>query len=126
MRASILIVESETSVRCLLELGLARAGYAVQSARSEDHALQICRYGSVDLMLADVGWPPTGHDLARTVAMQCPRIKVVLMAAWHSDCENCPYLSRCPIIAKPFYMQTVIAKIAETLAAPAIELGGAS
>lgn len=92
MLANILIVESEPRVRKLPQRALERVGYAVQGVGTNVEALRLCRTGTVDLVLADVGLPATGHELARTVAIQCPRTRVVLMAAWYSECEDWPYV----------------------------------
>lgn len=126
MLANILIVESEPSVRKLLQRALERVGYAVQGVGTDVEALRLCRTGPVDLVLADVGLPATGHELARTVAMQCPRTRVVLMAARYSECDDCPYVSQCRTIAKPFQMESVVATIGEVLAAPLQGTRGAS
>ena len=118
--ATVLIVDSEATIRKLLGLALAKAGYEVRAASRPDEALKILSDNRIDLVLADVGWPEmSGHDLARTVAVRCPLTRVVLMSGWHSDCEDCPYVSRCKTIRKPFKVEDVLTEIAASLAKPA-------
>jgi DNA-binding NtrC family response regulator len=116
--ARILVVDREVAIRRLLQSALTRAGYEVRTASGLEVALKACRAGPVDLVLADAGWSMDGHDLARQVAEECPGTRVVLMAAWLSECEKCPYAPQCPVVGKPFTVNQVLSVVAETLATP--------
>ena len=116
MAAKVLVVEGEKLVRRFLDRALTRAGYDVQATSSPEEAIKICRALSIDLVLADAGWEkPNGHDLARWVAVERPNTRVLLMAAWESECEQCPYAPMCGLIQKPFHKGQVLASVADAL-----------
>ena len=119
MPQTVLVVDRESSIRKLLRSAFVKAGYHIQGAAEPEDALRLCWTENIDLVLADVGWSPaTGHELARSVATQYPRIRVVLMAAWGSECDWCPYRSQCKVISKPFGMDEALAAVRDALAAP--------
>lgn len=119
MTPEILIVETEESLRRFIARVLSHAGYHVHTAVSHVEAMDICRKLQIDLVLSDVGWQTTAaHDLARWIAVERPATRVLLMAAWESDCERCPYTSGCSVLQKPFEASVLRAKVAESLSAP--------
>ena len=115
---TVLVGDRESSICKLLRSALVKAGYHVHGAAEPEDALRLCRTEHIDLVLADVGWAPaTGHELARSVATQYPCIRVVLMAAWGSECDCCPYRSQCKVISKPFGMDEALVAVRDALAA---------
>jgi hypothetical protein len=59
-----------------------------------------------------------GHELARRIAVLCPGTRVVLVSGFDPGCEKCPFVPGCPVIPKPFDVKSLVALVAETLAAP--------
>jgi len=116
MAATILVVDAEASIRRLLQLTLARAGYDAKTARTHEEAQRICTTSGVDLVLADVGARADGHELARWVAAECPKIRVLLMAGWSVECDDCPFSPSCDLITKPFRTDRLLAAVERALA----------
>jgi two-component system, NarL family, nitrate/nitrite response regulator NarL len=48
---------------------------------SADEALEIARSVPVDLMLLDVSMPGSGLEAARSIAKECPAIRVVMLSS---------------------------------------------
>jgi PAS domain S-box-containing protein len=122
--ARILVVDDDEGVRNLLRATLVRAGYDVWTARGAEEALAL--FGSsesFDLVLSDVSMPVIdGHDLARQVAVLCPRTRIILISGSDPGCDDCPYVARCTVIPKPFDLSHVVSLVADSLASSAREL----
>jgi len=114
---TILLVEDEPFVCDVSAEVLQLAGYRVIVAQSADDALQLCRgLEPIDLLLADIILPGmSGRDLARTVASFHPRVRILLMSGYAHQFlhEQSGEYSQC--LAKPFSMQTLLAKVREAL-----------
>ncbi len=106
--ASVLVVDDEEHVRCLVVTVLSNAGYDVLHAGSAAAALALAleRPGMIDLLLCDVLMPGVnGPDLARTLIAQGRVRRVMFMsgypgAALESDLGD---LSRVALVHKPFH-----------------------
>ena len=118
--ARVLIVDQEDQIRKLLRVLLVRAGYEVHAAKTPKKAMALClSAGPFDLVLSDVLMPEMdGHELARWVAGQSPKSRVILMSEYDYTCNSCPYASRCRLIVKPFHPKQVLATIALALGPP--------
>jgi two-component system, cell cycle sensor histidine kinase and response regulator CckA len=84
-RTTILVVDDEEGVRALLRRQLASAGHTVLEAGSGPEALGLVRqHGErLGLVLADVVMPAmNGTELAAHLAIEFPRLPVVLMSAY--------------------------------------------
>jgi two-component system, NarL family, nitrate/nitrite response regulator NarL len=53
----------------------------VSEGGSASEALEIARYGNVDLMLLDVSMPGSGLEAARLIGKECPGIRVVMLSS---------------------------------------------
>lgn len=77
----ILIVDDERSVRLLLEMTLANAGYHVKSAASGDEALDAAAAEKFHLVITDINMP--GRDGIETILMlrgRQPGLKIIAIS----------------------------------------------
>ena len=113
-----MIVDDEPQILRLLTAVLTRAGHEIHTSDSTRDAFQLCiSPAAFDLVLSNVDMPGvTGHDLARWLAARHPAIRVMLMSAFDSDCNECPYLERCVLIRKPFAPGEVVKQVTAALA----------
>lgn len=108
----ILIVDDEPSIRAFLQIVLARAGHDVVTVNGGREAVNACLAQQFDVLLSDVTMPAMdGHELARRVAVLCPRARAVLMSGYASPCDNCPHSRRCVLLPKPFGISDVLSAI---------------
>lgn len=80
---TILVVEPDSTVRAIATRELAQAGFAPVPAKGWVEALDAVRSqgGKVDLLLIDVGIPPTDSlELAARIRRLCPAIKTLFMS----------------------------------------------
>jgi DNA-binding NtrC family response regulator len=119
----ILVVDDEAAISFLLAKVFARAGYEVRTAANALQAMMFLASESFDALLSDVHMqskpPMDGHDLARWVAKNHPRVRCVLMTALGFGCEECPFAAGCKILAKPFEPEDAVAMIEHVLGEPA-------
>jgi DNA-binding NtrC family response regulator len=116
----ILVVDDEKSIRTLLSITFMRAGYDIRTAADAREAAALCEAESFDALLSDVRMPQiNGHDLVRHVTAHHPAIRCVLMSAFDdTDCQNCPFLSRCHFMPKPFNPKDVVSLVERALREP--------
>jgi two-component system response regulator PilR (NtrC family) len=85
MRAKILIVDDERSIRELLEIFLKKEGFDVISAPNAEQALQILKTAEFDLIVSDIKMADmTGVDLLREVRAQNFSGQFILLTAFAS------------------------------------------
>ncbi len=85
MRAKILIVDDERSIRELLEIFLKKEGFDVTTAPSAEHALQTLKTAEFDLIVSDIKMADmTGVDLLREVRAQNFSGQFILLTAFAS------------------------------------------
>jgi DNA-binding NtrC family response regulator len=116
----ILVVDDERSIRTLLSIAFTRAGYFVRTAADAREAAALCEVESFDALLSDVRMPQiNGHDLVRHVTAHHPAIRCVLMSAFDdTDCQDCPFLSGCHFMPKPFNTKDVVSLVERALREP--------
>jgi DNA-binding NtrC family response regulator len=113
----ILIVDDEKSILSLLSASFCMAGYEVRTAADGAEAMLRLQSEDFDAVLTDVTMPRmNGHELARWVAREYPRIETTLMSGYDSGCEDCPITGRCRRLAKPFRPSEAVALIGRVLA----------
>jgi CheY-like chemotaxis protein len=90
MSGTVLLVEDEDQVKRLVAKVLEMRGYAVLAAESSAHALRLseAHAGDIDLLLADVELDAhmNGHDLARRLLRDRPRMRVLYTSGYPLDC----------------------------------------
>jgi two-component system response regulator PilR (NtrC family) len=83
MRARILIVDDERSIRELLEIFLKKEGFTVTSATSAERALELTKSNEFDLIVSDIKMADmTGIDLLREVREQGFGGQFILLTAF--------------------------------------------
>jgi two-component system cell cycle response regulator CpdR len=81
--------------------------------------MQLCDSGGFDLVLSDIVMPGIdGHELARRLALLCPRTRVILMSGFDPGCDSCPYIPRCELISKPFGSRQLVEFVSKVLSKP--------
>jgi CheY-like chemotaxis protein len=118
----VLVAEDEPTVRELVRAVLERAGYTVLVAANGLEALAVAERhpGRIDLLLTDVVMPRLGgRELAERLTGLRPDTKVVLVSGYTDDAGVHEGVSEggAAFVQKPFTSSTLLARIAEVLAA---------
>lgn len=104
-RIRVLVVDDEPNHRRCLTLGLALEGFTVGEAPDAKSALEGLGGAPYDVAVVDVMMPGVnGIDLARRIRADFPRVRIVLMSAYHLTDQ---YLARAKVeiagfIPKPY------------------------
>jgi CheY-like chemotaxis protein len=119
---TVLVAEDEPTVRELVRAVLERAGYTVLVAANGLEALAVAERhpGRIDLLLTDVVMPRLGgRELAERLTGLRPDTKVVLVSGYTDDAGVHEGVSEggAAFVQKPFTSSTLLARIAEVLAA---------
>jgi hypothetical protein len=123
---SILVVEDNREVRKLVVDALRDSGYQVLEAAEGSDALQVAKdhSGPIHLLLTDVIMPRmTGKELADRLRSLRPETKVLYMSGYAQDVlSNRGSLNPGDVyFAKPFSLDSLLAKVQEVLSHPGIE-----
>ncbi len=112
---TILVVDDQPDIGAMARDILEPAGYVVLLTSDPLEAIRMARHrpGDIDLLLVDVVMPlMDGRELARRMLSLRPQMKVMLMSGYEvSGLAETGW----PFIAKPFGIQELTQKIAETL-----------
>jgi len=121
----VLLVEDEDMVRAVAERALARAGYAVVTARDGEEGLEAFRAGmnrgaAFDLVVSDVVMPGMdGPALARVIRQEAPDVPVLFMSGYaEAQLREEIDIETVHFIAKPFSLREIADKVSEVMAAP--------
>jgi len=122
MTARILIVDDEPALRRTLERALTGNHYEVVSVADPNSAYQMLSEMTFDLLLLDLRLPQIGGDtLFLAIIRQWPRLRdrVILMSGdpWSEQMDWPKELVSCPVLAKPFTLDTLTKTIRAVLAA---------
>jgi signal transduction histidine kinase/CheY-like chemotaxis protein len=116
---TILLVEDDEQVRIVTSGILRRNGYQVIEARNAGEALlQSEKQGPIDLMLTDVVMPQmSGPELAKRLAVDRPRMKVLCMSGYTDDSivRHGVLDATMSFLQKPITMASLTAKVREVL-----------
>jgi two-component system cell cycle sensor histidine kinase/response regulator CckA len=117
---TILLVEDEAAIRCLMRKILEPHGYRVLEARDVSDAMAIAETheGPIDLLLSDVIMPVlNGPDLAQRIVARRPTIKVFYVSGFPNALlsEQTRQPQRIWFLAKPFTPQALALKVRECL-----------
>jgi two-component system OmpR family response regulator len=120
--ARILIVDDEPALRRTLERALTGYHYEVVSVADPHSAYQMLSEAAFDLVLLDLRLPQIGGDtLFLAIIRQWPRLRdrVILMSGdpWSEQMDWPKELVSCPILAKPFSLETLDKTVRAVLAA---------
>ncbi len=128
---TILLVEDDAQVRALATMLLRARGYGVLAAANGGDALLMSERfsGEIHLLLTDVVMPRmSGRELADRLAASRPSTKVLFMSGYTDDAVIRLGVGRADIafLPKPLKVQTLAAKVRETLDRPTAGTGPAS
>ena len=118
----VLLVEDDEIVSRTTRRMLESLGYRVVVAQSPDEAIAICRDSGkdIDVMLTDIVLPGmNGRDLHEVVRDMLPGVETLFMSGYTGeaiDQRGRGLRSVAPFLQKPFGMQELKAKLAETRA----------
>jgi DNA-binding response OmpR family regulator len=111
--ARILVVDDELSIRRLVRLYLAKAGFAVEEASTGAQALAVLRRGHIDLALVDVMLPEVdGFEVVRQ-ARRSSSIPIILLTARGEEANRVAglELGADDYVVKPFLAHEVVARV---------------
>jgi DNA-binding NtrC family response regulator len=122
MTARILIVDDEPALRRTLERALTAHSYEVVSVADPHSAYQMLDESSFDLVLLDLRLPQmAGDTFFLAIVRRWPRLlrRVILMSGdpWFKQPGWPVELVGCPVLHKPFSLETLIKTVGEVLAA---------
>jgi CheY-like chemotaxis protein len=100
---SILVVDDEPTVRRFASRVLREAGYGVKEA--------------LDAVVSDIVMPRmNGVDLVRSLALEHPRLPVILMSGYDMDhLSRLGIVSPCGVLSKPFPPARLLAEVRRCL-----------
>lgn len=125
--ARILIAEDDDNVRRFVAAALTMSGYEVEEAEDGGLAAEIMaeEAGRFDLLLSDIKMPVMdGIALALEVGAAYPDVPIVLMTGFADQRERASGLDALiyDIIAKPFSLADLLAKVEDALAGKPVEI----
>jgi DNA-binding NtrC family response regulator len=117
----ILIVDDEPALRRTLERALKGHQYEVVSVADPNSAYQLLGESTFDVVLLDLRLPQMpGDAFFLAIVRMWPRLlgRVILMSGDPSpqQPEWPPELAGCPVLHKPFRLETLTATVAQVLA----------
>jgi len=116
---TVLVVEDEETVRVLIVEVLAELGYRVlQAANGEEAIRHVKAAGPIDLLISDVGLPGlNGRQVAEIARAIRPGLRVLFVTGYAAKATiRSSFLEPgMDLIAKPFNMSELAAKISEIL-----------
>jgi two-component system NtrC family response regulator len=76
-------VEDDPNLRQIMEVQVAKEGYAVSAAADAETALELCQKNVYEVILADLHLPGmSGLDLLKRIRTEAPKTSVILMTAF--------------------------------------------
>jgi two-component system cell cycle sensor histidine kinase/response regulator CckA len=123
-RKTILVVDDEPEIRKLVSAMVSQFGYTVLTADSGEHALTLYRnqHGPLEMLITDVVAPGmSGPMLADKLSALQPDLKVLYISGYDNTHVVQTYVVEKghALLAKPFKVDELKAKISELLSRPA-------
>jgi CheY-like chemotaxis protein len=115
MSKTVLLVDDDSSVRAMTGLALRLRGWRVLEAASGEEAIALAEKHEreISLLITDIQMPEmTGTELARTLVVLCPEMKVLFLSG---DVENQHFDPGTAVLQKPFTMAVLQEKIYDLL-----------
>lgn len=122
MTRRILVVDDEPTLRRTLERALKSMAYEVVTVGDADLAYHLLEEGTFDLVLLDINLGHlSGDALFLALVRRAPELanRVLLMSGdpWAVKPDWPAELQRCPVLAKPFTLETLGKAVASSLLA---------
>jgi CheY-like chemotaxis protein len=115
----ILVVDDNENIRVILKQMLEDGGYAVQTAKGGEEALETMKTKRFDMLIADINMPGmTGFELLEKSKRAYPQIPVIFVTAYRKDKNlvRSVNIGLSDYIEKPFKMDEVLRIIKEHIA----------
>ncbi len=125
MKARILVVDDEESIREFLEIMLRKEGYEVSCAEDGQKALDLLSKKSFDMVISDLQMPNlTGLELLKEVKDQYPDMLFMMITAFGTteNAVEAMKLGAYDYITKPFKIDEVRINIANALRSQNLEV----
>jgi DNA-binding response OmpR family regulator len=115
----VLVVEDESAVAAGLVQGMRAAGFAVDLATRGDEGVRLAFTDPPDAIVLDLGLPDrSGFDVLEQIQGRCAAPVVVLTARIElQDRLRCFALGAADYLAKPFFLEELVARIRSRLRA---------
>jgi DNA-binding response OmpR family regulator len=116
----VLIADDEPQIGSLLREVLTRRGFAVETCRDGEAALEKFREGGVSLLILDVVMPhKTGIEVIRELRGEGETVPVLLMSSFLTDevLESCRGIEHLAFLQKPFSLSELGATVERLLRA---------
>ena len=112
---SLLVVDDDRAVRKLLERIALRAGFAVESAKDGQDALDVLEQRQFDIVVVDLMMPRvSGYDLVQRISALSPRPTVIVATAMtNGDVAKLDDSMVRRVIRKPFDVEAVAKMLIE-------------
>ncbi len=114
-RATVLLVEDETSLAEMLQQSLSKFGLDTRVAHSADTALrELNRNNTIDLLLTDIVMPGSeldGYSLAAEAIRLNPSLKVVYLSGYPQQSGKNPAVTYGPLVKKPVSIKSLVTVI---------------
>jgi putative two-component system response regulator len=124
-KESILVVDDEEAIRCILNKGLAMRGYTCDEAENGEQALKKLEKTPSDLVIMDINMPGrSGSDVLPDIVNRFPETAVI-MASGIADplvVAQCIKEGAQDYINKPFRFEQVLQSVSGTLDKRKVEL----
>jgi putative two-component system response regulator len=124
-KESILVVDDEEAIRCILNKGLAMRGYTCDEAENGEQALEKLGKTPSDLVIMDINMPGRpGNDVLPDIINRFPETAVI-MASGIADplvMAQCIKEGAQDFINKPFRLEQVLQSVSGTLDKRKVEL----
>ncbi len=117
-RATVLVIEDDTSIRVGLEMNLRYEGYRVLCAETGEHGLELARLEEPDLIVLDLMLPGcSGHDVLRSLRAEGRAMQVLILSALgrEEDVVLGLKLGADDYVSKPFSVAELLARIEAVL-----------
>jgi CheY-like chemotaxis protein len=119
---SVLVVEDEDTLRCLIAQYLDRHGYAVREAASVAEAKEALCEGRTDVMVLDINLPDqTGWDVLRFLQTQRRSVRTVIVSAVRIPPRKLDEFEQVECLPKPFPLEALLRIIGRAGLSPAIQ-----
>lgn len=125
MKARVLVVDDEESIREFLEIMLKKEGYDVTCVEDGQQALDLLKKKSVDMVISDLQMPNvTGIELLKQVKDQYPDMLFMMITAFGTTetAVEAMKLGAYDYITKPFKIDEVRINIANALRSQNLEV----
>jgi CheY-like chemotaxis protein len=115
-KESILIVENEEDIRCLLTDILVTEGHKVHSASNGIDALELFNQKQFDLVLTDLGMPVmSGWEVANEIKKRAPEVIIAVITGWGTQLDQSELDKNGVniVVNKPFRVQHILNMVQE-------------